>query len=110
MFTTSDTTETTDGNTTFPILLSALKYTCEIAINTSETERTRKYNLPISIVSGLSVNKRIIVPGNAMDAKVKISAMVIPILAAMPIIFSTAFLSSLPQYWAHITDVAVAIP
>ena len=100
----------TEGNIIFPILRSALIKTCENPININENEITFKYSLPAAIVSGLFVKIFITVTGIVKEITKNISETISEIRSARPRILSTVFLSPFPQYWAHRTEVPVAIP
>ena len=71
---------------------------------------TLKYSLPAAIVSGLSVKIFITVVGMEKEIRKNIREIIKVHRSAKPRIFSTVFLSPFPQYWAHKTDVPVAIP
>ena len=75
-----------------------------------EKDTTFRYSLPARMVSGLSVNKRIMVSGIEKEIAKNRSEIIMDNLSAKPMIFSMVFLSPLPQYWAHRTEVPVARP
>ena len=79
-------------------------------MNTNENEITFRYSLPAAIVSGLFVKMLMIVAGIAKEIMKNIREIIKVHRSAKPRIFSTVFLSPFPQYWAHKTDVPVAIP
>ena len=79
-------------------------------ILTRENETTLKYSLPAAIVSGLFVKILMIVVGMKNEIMKNIKELISDIRSARPRIFSTVFLSPFPQYWAHNTEVPVAIP
>ena len=94
----------------FPMLRSALIKICENPMNTNENEITFRYSLPVAIVSGLFVKIFIIAVGIVKEITKNIREIIREIRSARPRIFSTVFLSPFPQYWAHKTEVPVAIP
>ena len=94
----------------FPMLRSALIKICENPMNTNENEITFRYSLPAAIVSGLFVKIFIIDVGIVKEITKNIREIIREIRSASPRIFSTVFLSPFPQYWAHKTEVPVAIP
>ena len=83
---------------------------CEKPINIKENEITFKYSLPAAIVSGLFVKIFMIVVGMEKELMKNTRETISEIRSARPRIFSTVFLSPFPQYWAHKTEVPVAMP
>ena len=106
----SDTMYVTEGSIIFPTLRRALMKTWENPINIKENEITFKYSLPAAIVSGLFVKIFMIVVGMEKEITKNTRETISEIRSARPRIFSTVFLSPFPQYWAHKTEVPVAIP
>ena len=109
-FTQRETIYVTDGSMIFPMLRRALIKICENPMNTNENEITFRYSLPAAIVSGLFVKIFIIAVGIVKEITKNIREIIREIRSARPRIFSTVFLSPFPQYWAHKTEVPVAIP
>lgn len=79
-------------------------------MNKNENEITFRYSLPAAIVSGLFVKIFIIAVGIVKEITKNIIEIIRDIRSARPRIVSTVFLSPFPQYWAHKTEVPVAIP
>ena len=65
---------------------------------------------PAVIVSGLFVKNFMIVVGMVKEIAKNTIETIREILSARLRILSTVFLSPFPQYWAHKTEVPVAIP